>query len=118
MNKYLILVGWLSFFIVNSVNAQLIKTTLQITVRNGLGNIEPGVKVSLYATKDDYEKSINPVIAPLETDKSGKAIFKDIEAKAYYIQVEKGDLDNSGAGEIIEKLEPNRINKSTIVISE
>ena len=54
MNKYLILVGWLSFFIVNSVNAQLIKTTLQITVRNGLGNIEPGAKVSLYATKDDY----------------------------------------------------------------
>ena len=54
----------------------------------------------------------------LETDRSGKAIFKNIEAKAYYIQVEKGDLDNSGAGEIIEKLQPNRINKSTIVISE
>lgn len=118
MNKYLFIIAGLFFFSYSTVNAQLIKTTLQITVRNGLGNLEQGAKVTLYLTKEDYEKSINPATNPLETDKAGKATFKDIEAKAYYIQVEKGDLDNSGAGEIIEKLEPNRINKSTIVISE
>lgn len=101
-----------------TVSAQLIKTTLQVTVRNGLGNLEQGAKVTLYKTKEDYEKSINPATAIIETDKAGKAIFKNIEAIAYYILVEKGDQNNNGAGEKIEKLEANKINKVTVVISD
>ena len=101
-----------------TATAQLIKTTLQVTVRNGLGNLEQGAKVTLFKTKEDYEKSINPATAVVETDKAGKAIFKNIEAIAYYILVEKGDMNNSNAGEKIEKLEANKINKSTIVISD
>lgn len=101
-----------------TATAQLIKTTLQVTVRNGLGNLEQGAKVTLYKTKEDYEKSINPAAVAVETNKEGKAIFKNIEAIEYYLFVEKGDLNNSGAGEKIEKLEPNRINKSTVVISD
>lgn len=101
-----------------TATAQIIKTTLQLTVRNGLGNLEQGAKVTLYKTKEDYEKSINPAVAAIETDKNGKAIFKDIDAVEYYIYVEKGDKNNNGAGEKIEKLEPNRINKTTVVISE
>lgn len=101
-----------------SVTAQLIKTTLHVTVRNGLGNLEQGAKVTLYKTKEDYEKSVNPASTAVETNKEGKAIFKNIEAIEYYLFVEKGDLNNSGAGEKIEKLEPNRINKLTVVISD
>lgn len=101
-----------------TASAQLIKTTLHVIVRNGLGNLEQGAKVTLYKTKEDYEKSINPATAAVETNQEGKVIFKNIEAIAYYLFVEKGDMNNSGAGEKIEKLAPNRINKSTVVISD
>ena len=105
-------------FLARPSQAQLIKTTLQVTVRNGLGNLEQGAKVVIYKSKEDYDKLINPATDAVETDKSGKATFKNIEAIEYYMYVEKGDKNNSGGGEKIEKLDPNRINKSTVIISD
>ncbi|HYG39085.1 MAG TPA: hypothetical protein VD908_10710, partial [Cytophagales bacterium] len=42
-------------------NKQIFKTSLQVTVRNELGNLEEGAKVTLYKTEEDYNASINPV---------------------------------------------------------
>ena len=97
---------------------QLVKTTLQITVRNGLGNIESGVNIQLYKTKEDFEKLTNPAAGPLQTDKNGKVTFKDLEAVEYFVAAEKGDLNNFGGGEKTETLDANRINKITIVVSD
>jgi hypothetical protein len=92
-----------------------IKTQIAITVRNELGNTEEGVKVQLFETEDDYQKEVN-VAAEGATDEKGIVKFKELKPIAYYIIARKGDKDNSGGGEQTGKLEPNRINKVTIVI--
>jgi len=96
---------------------QLFKTNLRITVRNELGNLESGATVAVYKTKEDYEKSINPVALD-KTDGKGNVTYEDMEAIVYYVTVEKGDRNNFGAAEKTEALTPNKMNKMTIVISE
>jgi hypothetical protein len=94
---------------------QLIKTQLTITVRNELGNIEEGVKVQLFETEEDYKAEKNAAAEGF-TDKKGNVKFKELKAIPYFVIARKDDKDNSGGGEQISKLEPNRINKSTLVI--
>ena len=94
---------------------QIIKTTLNITVRDELGNIVEGATVQLFETEDDYLKEQN-IAAEATTDKNGIAKLKDLKAIAYYVIVRKDDKDNSGGGEKTAELESKRINKVTIVI--
>ena len=94
---------------------QLIKTTLHITVLDGLGNTTEGATVQLFETEEDYLKEEN-VVAEQTSDKNGIVKFKDIKAIAYYVIVRKDDMDNSGGGEKTAELDPKRINKVTIVI--
>jgi hypothetical protein len=72
---------------------QLIKTSLNITVRDGLGNTVEGA-----------------------TDEKGIVKFKDLKDIAYFVLAEKDDLNNFGGGEKTGKLEAKRINKVTVVI--
>ena len=99
-------------------NKQIFKTSLQVTVRNELGNLEEGAKVTLYKTEEDYNATINPVGEAKETDKKGRVLFEGLEPLAYFVQAEKGDLNNFGAGEKTPELDKNKINKVTIIISE
>lgn len=110
----------LSFVIVvlfSMTSTQLLKTNLRITVRNELGNLESGATVAVYKTKEDYEKSTNPVALD-KTDSKGIVTYEDMEAIVYYVTAEKGDRNNFGAGEKTEALTPNKMNKMTIIISE
>lgn len=98
-----------------SAEAQFIKTTLNLTVRDELGNTVEGATVTLYETEANYKEEKNPVIVG-DTDKKGVVKFKELQPIAYYVIVRKGDLDNAGAGEQIGKLEANKINKATVII--
>ena len=100
-----------------SFTAQMIPTSLKITVRNELGAIESGVSVTLYANKEDYEKSANAV-ASGKTDNKGMIYFQYLKELNYYISAEKGSRNNFGAGEKIDNLEINKVNKVTLIISE
>lgn len=95
--------------------AQIIKTSLTLTVRDELGNTVEGATVKLFENESDYvaEKNIS---AEGVTDKKGVVKFKDIKAISYYVIARKGDKDNSGGGEQIAKLEANKFNKATLVI--
>ena len=95
--------------------AQIIKTSLTLTVRDELGNTVEGASVALYETEANYTAEKNPVVTGA-TDKKGVVKFKDLEAISYYVIVRKGDKDNMGGGEQIGKLEANKINKATIII--
>jgi hypothetical protein len=99
-------------------NSQIFKTTLQITIRNELGNTEAGAKVTLYKTEEDYNANQNPAFEAKTTDAKGKVSFEGVEPIIYYVQAEKGERDNSGAGEKTPKLDDKKINKVTIIISE
>lgn len=95
--------------------AQLIKTSLTLTVRDELGNTVEKATVALYETEANYTEEKNPV-ATGETDAKGVVKFKELKPVAYFVIVRKGDLDNAGAGEQIGKLEANKINKATVII--
>lgn len=95
--------------------AQLIKTSLNLTVRDELGNTVEGATVMLFETEANYTEEKNPV-ATGTTDGKGLVKFKELKAMVYFVIVRKGDLDNAGAGEQIGKLEANKINKATVII--
>ncbi len=95
---------------------QPLPTSLRITILNELGNIEAGVKVTLYKTDNDYKKEENPVSAPQLTDKKGRVTFKNLAPMRYFVNAEKGDKNNYGAGVQTDTLVEGRINKVNIII--
>ena len=95
--------------------SQIIKTSLNVTVRDETGNTVEGATVQLYETEEDYNTEKN-VAAQGVTDKKGYVKLKDLKSIAYYVLVRKDDKDNSGGGEKTEKLDAKKINKVTIVI--
>ena len=104
----------LALFIAAS-SFQLIKTSLNVTVRDEVGNTVEGATVQLFEKKEDYEKETN-VAATGVTDKKGYVKIKDLKSMSYYVIVRKDDKDNSGGGEQTGKLEAKKMNKVTIVI--
>ena len=117
MKKITLLPVCILLILCSAFTSQLILTSLKITVRNELGNLESGVKVSLYSNKDDYDKSVHAVAA-LTSDAKGNVFFEKLSAISYYISAEKGDRNNFGAGEKTDTLTLNRVNKVTVIISE
>lgn len=103
-------------FSFKSSENQLLKTSLRITVLNELGNPEEGVVLKLYTTESDYEDETNPVGDSVLTDKKGRATFKELEAKVYFVSAEKGKMNNHGAGIQTNPLEAGKVNKVNIVI--
>ena len=94
---------------------QLIKTSLNVTVRDEVGNTVEGATVLLFENEDDYTKEQN-VVATGRTDNKGYVKLKELKPISYYVIVRKDDKDNAGGGEKTEKLEAKKINKVTIVI--
>lgn len=102
-------------FMLALLSFQLIKTQMQITIRNELGNTEEGVTVQLFENEADYKAEQNAVQTQT-TDKKGVAKFKDLKAISYFVLAKKGDKNNFGGGEQTGALQDGRINKVTIVI--
>jgi hypothetical protein len=94
---------------------QIIKTQLQITVRDEVGNTAEGVTVQLYENEEDYKAEKNPAGEAITT-KKGVAKFKDMKAVSYFVLAKKGDVNNFGGGERTGILDAKKINKVTIVI--
>lgn len=114
MKRY-ILKGIVASFLIVLSGFQIIKTTLNLTVRDEVGNTVEGATVQLFEKEEDYTAEKN-VAAEGTTDAKGILKLKDLKAMSYFIIVRKDDKDNSGGGERTGKLEEKRINKVTIVI--
>ncbi len=91
-------------------------TSLKITVLNELGNIVEGASVQLFTTDADYRAEENSVTEAQLTDKKGKVTFKKLEPIVYFVNVEKGDKNNDGAGVQTDVLKTGLLNKVTIII--
>ncbi|MBP9924950.1 MAG: hypothetical protein KBF45_03090 [Cyclobacteriaceae bacterium] len=102
-------------FSYTSTSAQILNTSLTITVRDEVGNIVSGAEVKLFENEQDYLKEVNVVAEGISDDK-GQVKLKKMKAVSFYVIARKADKDNSGGGEIIGKLEEGRFNKVTIVI--
>ena len=94
----------------------LLPTSLKITVLNELGNPVEGASVQLYTSDEDYRAEKNPVSKAQLTDKKGKTTFKKLASIVYFVNVEKGDKNNDGAGVQTDTLKTGLLNKVTIII--
>ncbi len=99
-----------------SASSQIFKTSLEITIRDRLGNVVEGAEVQLYRTFEDYQNETNPISEVQITDTKGRVLFKELEARPYYVNAHKGDENNYGEGEMVDTLVENRKNKVTVVI--
>lgn len=120
MKKYLVLtfIVLMCFGMKQEASAQIFNTKLRITVVDELGNVVPDAKVTIYATQADYNSEKNAIQEFQLTNKKGIVTFKKIDREQLYVRVEKGDQTNAGGGEIISGLEPKKLNKANVVISE
>lgn len=117
-NKILLLASISLFLMIVAsapTQAQLLPTKLTVTVVDGLGNITQGAEVKLYDTEEDYRASTNPLFTAF-TDSKGRAKFKDLESRSYFLEVKKGDLNNNGEGVQTGVLAVKRNNKVNVVI--
>jgi len=96
--------------------AQLMSTSMRITVLSRLGNPIENAKVTVYNNQEDYENEENAVAGPAFSDEKGRVTFKNLEEKQYYVQVIKGDDNNYGDAEQTGKLKKGKVNKFNIVI--
>jgi hypothetical protein len=95
---------------------QVFTTSLRVTVLDDAGNVQEGATVTLYKTQQDLDKEQNPVGKPLTTDKRGVAIFRELEAQAYFVNAAKGDKDNTGGTVQTGALKANTLNKVNVII--
>ena len=98
-----------------SMEAQIIKTSLTLTIRDELGNVVEAASVKIFEKESDYVAETNPVMEAT-TDSKGVAKFKNLKAIPYFVLARKGDKDNVNGGEKTAALEANKFNKATIVI--
>lgn len=102
--------------LLSCASAQIMKTSLRITVLDELGNPVEGAAVVLYANEEDYNSSENPVSEKVLTNNKGIAKISDLESKVYFVDVQKGDKSNFDAGTRTNVLESGKINKVNIII--
>lgn len=115
--KYVILFFTASIVCFSFVNAsaQLLNTSLTITVRDELGNTVSGAEVRLFETEEDYIKEKNVAFSGV-SDNKGLVKLKKLKAISYWVIVSKDDKDNAGGGERIGALEEGKFNKATVII--
>ncbi len=101
---------------VATAQAQVFNTSIRITVLNELGNPVENASVRLFVSEEDYRNETNPATEIYYTDEKGQVKIKDLEARVYYVNAEKGDKNNIGAGVMTDKLEEKKLNKVTIII--
>ena len=116
MKKQYLFIGLFIAIMLNTSYQGFLKTSLEITIRDRLGNTVEGVKVKLYTTYEDFNEDTNFIAEPQQTSNKGKVLFKNLEATPYYISAVKGDNNNFGDGEMVDTLVANRKNKVTIII--
>ncbi len=115
--KYLTLVFGITIVCLSYINvqAQILNTSLTITVRDELGNTVTGAELQLFENEEDYLKEKNVAFSGV-SDSKGVVKLKKLKAISYYIIVRKDDKDNGGGGERIGALEEGKFNKATVII--
>jgi len=101
-------------FVIVTGFATLLKTSLNVTVRDETGNVVQGAKIKLYSNRENWEKEIGH-FAEDSTDEKGIAKFKEVTSLNIFVLARQGEKDNTGGGEQV-KLEQGKINKITVII--
>ena len=93
-------------------------TALELTLKDGLGNIVAGASVKLYASQTDWNNETNQVGATLTSDASGKVKFSSLSNIQYYWFAEKDCNNNvNGAITTTSALTANVTNTLDVILS-
>ena len=115
MKKILLLPVFILLMTTLVSQAQILNTSLTLTVRDELGNPVEEATVKIFKTEKDYLAETNVFMEGI-TDKKGVVKFKKLAGVSYFVLAQKGDINNAGGGEQIGKLEEGKFNKATIII--
>ncbi len=95
----------------------VIPTSLELTIKDIVGNIVPGASVMLYSTRTDWENSTHPVTGSSKiTDASGKVKFTDLSSIRYYYDVAAGCKNNAHGNNSVSALSANANNTTEVII--
>jgi hypothetical protein len=93
--------------------------SLELTVRDNLGNPMSGATVKLYKSENDLFNFTNQVGSTKTSDGSGKIKVEDLEEIKYYFFAEKDCYNNyRGGNYLVDPLKKNQNTTADIVISK
>ena len=92
-------------------------TTLVITTVDEDGAFIQGVKVNLYRTIPDWISETSPALEEKITDETGKVVYTDPDSGKYYIDAQKGLLNNWEEG-VIKTVVEDLENTTNILVVE
>ncbi len=105
----------LGIYSINTADAQLFPTNLEITVLDDKGNVQSDAIVKIYGSEEDYKNDEN-VVDLGKTNAKGEVKFKKLDEKVYFIRAEKGEMDNELSANKTGKLEPKKNNMVNVII--
>jgi hypothetical protein len=117
----LLLTVFVSVAILNSCtkdDVQPTPTSLELTLKDELGNIVSGASVKLYSSQTDWSNGTNQVGATQFSDVSGKVSFSDLSSIKYYWDAEMDCKNNVNGGiTTTSALTANVNNTANIILS-
>lgn len=94
------------------------KTSLELTIRNSLGNPVSGASVKLFTSLEDWKKQSNQKGSTKLSDASGKVKFDDLSPSNYFWFAEKGCENNYfGAITTVSPLSKGIKNTTDVILS-
>lgn len=79
-------------------NGDIKVTSLEIMLKDELGNVVSGASVKLYASQTDWAQKTNQVGTTVFSDETGKVTFTNLSAIKYYWFAEKDAKNNYNGG--------------------
>ncbi|PWJ44437.1 carboxypeptidase-like regulatory domain-containing protein [Sediminitomix flava] len=121
MKKLVSIISFISFILlsaytpIDSFDKPVV--LLKVTVLDETGNTQKNAKIRLYESLTDFQFDDNVVVEGTTNDK-GKATFKGLAPKSYFVKAWKGNKVSPEAGLKTKKLQKNNLNKINVIISE
>ena len=114
--KKLLFLTILAFGLMSYKPVQLLKTQLQVFVVDGNGNVVSDAEVKLYESQEDFNND-KTAVDPVKTNAKGKVRIIGLKEIEYFIEVKKGDKDNSLGADKTAVLTKGKINKINVIIA-
>lgn len=94
-------------------------TSLEITLKDNLGNNLQDVVVKLFSSQDDWENQTNQVGSTKYSDASGVVRFNDLSNIKYYWYAEKGCANNIyGSITTVSPIEKTKVTTVTSILEK
>lgn len=94
-----------------------VTTSLEITLKDELGNPVIGASVKLYNSESNYQNATNQLQTTKTSGSNGVVLFDNLSAIKYYFSADKDCLTNAFGGVATDNLYANSKNNVTCILS-